>query len=151
MPLRGSKEPGRINVSLVLVKLSVLTQLHLTALELIAAWLYRRCPDAGSASLLRLLGHLDFGKPRALQRRSWPASRRAARLITFVMHDKQICPTGASYNAENVVSNARREQALEAQTVLIEHWESPVEQWCGEIGDGKTWKAALDCLLWARS
>jgi hypothetical protein len=20
---------------------------------------------------------------------------------------------------------------------------------CGEIGDGKTWKAALDCLLWA--
>jgi hypothetical protein len=42
-------------------------------------------------------------------------------------------------DAENIVSNAPRE-----------HWESPVSL-CGEIGDGNTWKAAFDSLLWANT
>jgi nucleotide-binding universal stress UspA family protein len=72
------------------------------------------------------------------------------RLTTLVVRDKQMCPTGAVYDAQNIVSNAPREQVLEALTVLIEHWESPVSL-CGEIGDGNTLKAAFDSLLWANT
>jgi hypothetical protein len=72
------------------------------------------------------------------------------RLITLVVRDKQMCPTGAVYDAENIVSNAPREQVLEALTVLIEHRESPVSL-CSEIGDGKTLKAVFDSLLWANT
>ena len=148
--LRGSKESARAYAVLALVKLSVLTQLHLTAFELIAAWLRRRRPDAGSASVPHFSGSSTSA---SLARCSADPAQLLGvppRLISLVVRDKQMCPIGASYDTENVVSNAPREQALEAQTVLIEHWESPVSV-CGEIGDGRMWKAVLDSLLWAHT
>ena len=72
------------------------------------------------------------------------------RLVTLVVRDKQMYPTGAGYDAENIVSNTLRQQAHEAQAAVIDHWDSPVSV-SGEIGDGKTWKSAFDSLLWANA
>jgi nucleotide-binding universal stress UspA family protein len=72
------------------------------------------------------------------------------RLVTLVVRDKQMYPTGAGYDAENIVSNTLRQQAHEAQAEVMEHWESPVAV-TGEIGDGKSWRAAFDSLLWANA
>lgn len=69
------------------------------------------------------------------------------RLATFVVRDKQMYPTGAGYKAENLVSNQLRRQATEAQSALISQWQSAVKV-TGAIGDGKTWKAAIDSLSW---
>lgn len=72
------------------------------------------------------------------------------RLVTLVVRDKQMYPTGAGYDAENIVSNTLREQASVAQAAVIDQWDGPVAI-SGEIGDGKTWKAAFDSLLWANA
>ncbi|MFC2248471.1 universal stress protein [Labrys portucalensis] len=72
------------------------------------------------------------------------------RLVTLVVRDKQMYPTGAGYDAENIVSNTLREQASAAQAAVLEHWDGPVAI-SGEIGDGKNWKAAFDSLLWANA
>lgn len=72
------------------------------------------------------------------------------RLATFVVRDKQMYPTGAGYDAEDLVYTQFRRQADEAQSAIIEKWGHSVEI-SGEVGDGKTWKAALDSLLWANT
>jgi nucleotide-binding universal stress UspA family protein len=72
------------------------------------------------------------------------------RLATFVVRDKQMYPTGAGYDAENIVYTQFRRQAEEAQTSVLEELKHPAEVSC-EVGDGKTWKAALDSLLWANT
>jgi len=72
------------------------------------------------------------------------------RLVTLVVRDKQMYPSVAGYDAENIISNAWREQARDSQAVLIDQWDSPVAV-SGEIGDGDTWKAAFDSLLWANA
>ena len=69
------------------------------------------------------------------------------RLATLVVRDKQMYPTGAGYSAENLVSNQMKRQANAAQAEVIANWTSPVKV-AGAIGDGKTWRAAMDSLSW---
>ncbi len=69
------------------------------------------------------------------------------RLATFVVRDKQMYPTGAGYQAENLVSNQLRQQAEAAQAAAVAEWQSPTKV-STAIGDGKTWKAAMDSLPW---
>ena len=69
------------------------------------------------------------------------------RLLTFVVRDRQMFPTGVGYRAENMVANQWRTQALAAQKAAITVLPSrpPVT---GAIADGKTWKAALESVPW---
>lgn len=69
------------------------------------------------------------------------------RLVTFVVRDKQMYPTGAGYDAEQFVSNVLREQARSAQLALLVSEENP-ERLSAEIADGATWKAAFESLQW---
>ena len=66
------------------------------------------------------------------------------RLVTFVVRDKQMYPTGAGYDAEQFVSNVLREQARDAQTTLL----AGQDGLSAEIADGPTWKAAFESLDW---
>lgn len=66
------------------------------------------------------------------------------RLVTFVVRDKQMYPTGAGYDAEQFVSNVLREQARDAQTTLL----AEQDGLSAEIADGPTWKAAFESLDW---
>ncbi|MCB1445010.1 MAG: universal stress protein [Rhizobiaceae bacterium] len=68
----------------------------------------------------------------------------ALRLVTFVVRDKQMYPTGAGYDAEQFVSNVLREQARDAQTAFL----AGRPGLTGEIADGATWKEAFDSLNW---
>ncbi|WP_439625070.1 universal stress protein [Shinella sp.] len=69
------------------------------------------------------------------------------RLVTFVVRDKQMYPTGAGYDAEQFVSNVLREQARSAQVALLTGQDRP-ENLSAEIADGPTWKAAFESLPW---
>lgn len=69
------------------------------------------------------------------------------RLLTFVVRDRQMFPTGVGYKAENMVANQWRSQALEAQKKAIAAL-PPRPPVTGAIADGKTWKAALDSVPW---
>lgn len=72
------------------------------------------------------------------------------RLVTLIVRDKQMYPTGAGYDAENMVANTMREQAQVALDEVTADWDGAV-QLSSEIGDGKTWKSAFDSLLWANA
>jgi len=69
------------------------------------------------------------------------------RLVTLVVRDRQMFPTGAGYSAEDMVANQWRSQALEAQKQAIAAL-PPKPPVTGEIADGKTWKAAFASLPW---
>jgi nucleotide-binding universal stress UspA family protein len=69
------------------------------------------------------------------------------RLVTFVVRDKQMYPTGAGYDAEQFVSNVLREQARESQAALLSA-PGMAEGLSAEIADGPTWKAAFESLTW---
>lgn len=110
--------------------------------------------DKGSARL----GRLSIAYSGTARATSVPA--RAAvlaqafdipmRLVTVVVRDKQMYPSGAGYDAENIVANTLREQASAAQEALIAEWRRPIPL-TGVIADGKSWKAALDALDWAET
>jgi len=69
------------------------------------------------------------------------------RLATFVVRDKQMYPTGAGYQIENLVANQWRSQAVAAQKALLAELTSdvPVKT---VIGDGANWKEALQSIGW---
>jgi nucleotide-binding universal stress UspA family protein len=69
------------------------------------------------------------------------------RLATFVVRDKQMYPTGAGYQIENLVANQWRSQAIAAQKALLAELSSdmPVKT---VIGDGANWKEALQSIGW---
>ena len=69
------------------------------------------------------------------------------RLATFVVRDQQMYPTGVGYQAENMVANQWRSQAVAAQKKVIASLPAkpPVT---GGIADGKTWKAAFNSIPW---
>ena len=71
------------------------------------------------------------------------------RLMTFVVRDRQMYPTGAGYDAENLVANQWRVQATEGQSQIIAKLpvDPPVS---AGIADGKTWKAAFESVSWKR-
>jgi nucleotide-binding universal stress UspA family protein len=69
------------------------------------------------------------------------------RLMTFVVRDRQMYPTGAGYDAENLVANQWRAQATEGQSRIIAALPAEPRVAAG-IADGKTWKAAFDSVTW---
>jgi len=69
------------------------------------------------------------------------------RLTTFVVRDQQMYPTGVGYQAENMVSNQWRTQAIQAQKKVIATL-PPKPPVTASIADGKTWKAAFGSVPW---
>ena len=69
------------------------------------------------------------------------------RLMTFVVRDRQMYPTGAGYDAENLVANQWRAQATEGQGKIIAQLPPDPPATTG-IADGKTWKAAFESVPW---
>jgi len=69
------------------------------------------------------------------------------RLVTFVVRDRQMYPTGAGYDAENLVANQWRAQATEGQSRIIAALPQEPKVTAG-IADGKTWKAAFESMTW---
>lgn len=69
------------------------------------------------------------------------------RLATFVVRDKQMYPTGAGYQAEDLVANQWKSQAGAAQQALLAGLggDVPVKT---QIGDGADWKDALASIGW---
>jgi nucleotide-binding universal stress UspA family protein len=69
------------------------------------------------------------------------------RLVTFVVRDRQMYPTGAGYDAENLVANQWRVQATEGQSKIVAALPPDPAVTAG-IADGKTWKAAFESIPW---
>ena len=69
------------------------------------------------------------------------------RLATFVVRDKQMYPTGAGYQVENLVANQWKSQAMAAQKALLAELGSGMSVKTA-IGDGANWKAAVSSLGW---
>lgn len=69
------------------------------------------------------------------------------RLASFVVRDKQMYPTGAGYQVENLVANQWRSQASAAQKALLAELKSdvPIKT---QLGDGANWKEALGSVGW---
>jgi nucleotide-binding universal stress UspA family protein len=69
------------------------------------------------------------------------------RLVTFVVRDKQMYPSGVGYDIEDMVANQWRAQAARAQQGLLAALPRglPVET---AIGDGADWPKALAALPW---
>lgn len=70
----------------------------------------------------------------------------ALRLATFIVRDKQMYPTGAGYDVENLVSNQLRMQAEQAHGQM--QAALPGQQVQSVMGDGPSWKAAIDSIDW---
>ncbi|RWR09081.1 universal stress protein [Sinirhodobacter populi] len=69
------------------------------------------------------------------------------RLASFIVRDKQMYPTGAGYDAENLVSNQLRAQAQAVQDGIRDAWKDGAAPE-SVLGDGPTWKAAIDSIGW---
>ena len=69
------------------------------------------------------------------------------RLVTFVVRDQQMYPSGVGYHAENMVANQWRSQAQQAQKKIIAQL-PPKPPVTAAIADGKTWKAAFNSVPW---
>ncbi len=69
------------------------------------------------------------------------------RLLTFVVRDRQMYPTGAGYRAEDMVANQLRRQATSGHKALIAAL-PPKPPATSAIADGKTWKAAFGSVPW---
>src|SRR5918997_287905 len=69
------------------------------------------------------------------------------RLITFVVHDRQMYPSQVGYDAEAMVAEQWRAQATEAQEKALATLSDDVEVEGGVVG-GRDWEGALDSLPW---
>jgi len=69
------------------------------------------------------------------------------RLLTFVVRDRQMYPTGVGYQAENMVANQLRAQAAAGQKAIIAAL-PPKPPATAAIADGKTWKSAFGSVPW---
>ncbi|WP_395018619.1 universal stress protein [Dongia sp.] len=69
------------------------------------------------------------------------------RLVTFVVRDRQMYPTGAGYDVENLVANQWRAQGTEGQNRIIAAL-PPEPKVTAGIADGKSWKAAFESVAW---
>jgi nucleotide-binding universal stress UspA family protein len=77
-------------------------------------------------------------------------SRRHAvplRLTTFVVHDRQMYPSQVGYDAERLVEEQWRAQALEAQEKALATLPEDVVVESGVVS-GRDWEDALDTLPW---
>src|SRR3712207_5170622 len=69
------------------------------------------------------------------------------RLTTFVVHDRQMYPSQVGYDAERLVAEQWRAQALEAQEKALATLPDGVAVEAG-IVEGRDWEDALDALPW---
>ena len=69
------------------------------------------------------------------------------RLITFVVHDRQMYPSQVGYDAERLVAEQWRAQALEAQEKALATLPDDVAVEAGVVS-GRDWEDALDALPW---
>ena len=72
------------------------------------------------------------------------------RFVTFAVRDRDITPTAAGFDAENMVINEWREQIEAEYAQATRHWESDVPISL-EIGDGPTWKESIQSIDWQAS
>lgn len=94
----------------------------------------------------------------ASSERSFDLARRAAgiaarfhvplRLATFIVRDRQMYPSGAGYDAENMVSNQFRAQANAVHDRVRAEWRVAAAPE-SVLGDGRTWKQAVGALDWS--
>src|SRR5918994_242261 len=69
------------------------------------------------------------------------------RLTTFVVHDRQMYPSQVGYDAEAMVAEQWRAQAMEAQEKALATLPDDVEVEAGVVS-GRDWEEALDSLPW---
>ena len=69
------------------------------------------------------------------------------RLATFIVRDRQMYPSGAGYDVENLVSNKFLTQAEAAHDRIRAEWAGPEEPE-SVFGDGRNWKEAVSALDW---
>ena len=69
------------------------------------------------------------------------------RLATFIVRDRQMYPTGAGYDVENLVSNKFLTQAQAAHDRIREGWQGAALPESA-FGDGRNWKEAVCVLDW---
>lgn len=69
------------------------------------------------------------------------------RLATFIVRDRQMFPSGAGYDVENLVSNKFRAQADAVHEGIRANWQGTAPPQSA-MGDGRTWKEAVADLGW---
>ena len=69
------------------------------------------------------------------------------RLATFIVRDRQMFPSGAGYDVENLVSNKFRAQADAVHEGIRASWQGTAAPQSA-MGDGRTWKEAVADLGW---
>jgi nucleotide-binding universal stress UspA family protein len=69
------------------------------------------------------------------------------RLTTFVVHDRQMYPSQVGYDAERLVAEQWRAQALEAQEKALATLPDDIAVEAGVVS-GRDWEEALDALPW---
>ena len=69
------------------------------------------------------------------------------RLATFIVRDRQMFPSGAGYDVENLVSNKFLTQAQAAHDRIREGWQGAALPESA-FGDGRNWKEAVCVLDW---
>ncbi len=111
-------------------------------------------PRAGAASAARVsrISVAFSGDPRAagtVQRAAAVAQAAGLplRIVTMVVRDRQMYPSPVGYDAEDLVANAGRVQAAEAQRAVREALPPGLAVDCA-LGDGPSWRDALDSLAW---
>jgi nucleotide-binding universal stress UspA family protein len=69
------------------------------------------------------------------------------RLVTFVVRDRQMYPSSVGYDAENLVANSWREQAVAAQAAAVASLPREVTA-STAVGDGRDWRHAIAAIDW---
>jgi nucleotide-binding universal stress UspA family protein len=69
------------------------------------------------------------------------------RLVTLVVRDKQMYPSGIGYDVEQLVANQWRAQAVKAQQSILPDLPGDLRVETA-IGDGPDWKQAVSSLPW---
>ncbi|MCV2445779.1 universal stress protein [Paracoccus sp. DMF] len=71
----------------------------------------------------------------------------ALRLATFIVRDRQMYPSDAGYDAENLVANQFRRQAHALHDRIRTDWPDEALPEC-VLGDGRNWRQAVGALDW---
>lgn len=69
------------------------------------------------------------------------------RLATFIVRDRQMYPSDAGYDAENLVANQFRRQADALHDRIRADWQDGPAPDC-VLGDGRNWRQAVGALDW---
>lgn len=69
------------------------------------------------------------------------------RLATFIVRDRQMYPSDAGYDAENLVANQFRRQADALYDRIRAEWRDGPAPDC-VLGDGRNWRQAVGALDW---